>query len=143
MGEIHVLPKLTGRKPDKSRTVSFINYPSTGGAWEGFNGRKDRFAVRWTGSFKARQGGTYEFKLTSDDGSAMWLGDAKLIDNDGLHGMRDKVGSKSVGGGLTNLRIEMFENGGGAGCIFRFKGPDSDNNWKVVPRRSLNKVSDM
>merc|ERR1719199_351817 len=43
-GQGQKLSNLNSRKVDKSRVVSFINYPSTGGQWSGFD-RKDDFAA--------------------------------------------------------------------------------------------------
>jgi hypothetical protein len=30
------------------------------------------------------------------------------------------------------VRLEMFERGGHAGMLFRYRGPDTGNRWRVV-----------
>jgi hypothetical protein len=125
-------------KPQKMRNVKFVNYANRGsGKFEGFNRGHD-FAVRWTGSLRVKQEGTYTFYLNSDDGSAMWMGTSsgRVINNDGLHGMR-KVSTDQTVGKITAIRIEFFQRGGGLGCVFSFKGADTGGEEKVVPSRNL------
>jgi len=134
----NVPASLHSRKASKTRNVDFINYRHTSSKWSGFT-RKNNFAVRWTGSVKVITAGSYKFQIESDDGSKLYLGGSTnpLCNNDGQHGMRKKKGTKSMSEGLTAVRIVYFEKGGGAGMNFKFKGPDTDDKWKVVPKRSL------
>lgn len=61
--------------------------------------------------------GTYRFNLFSDDGVRFWVDDIQR-----LHEWRDQVASFSVDVSLTtgvhNLRVEHYENGGGAALHF-------------------------
>jgi len=50
-------------------------------------GRKDKFAVRFTGEIAIEKNGTYTFYLASDDGSRLLIDGAEVIDNDGIHPM--------------------------------------------------------
>ena len=36
------------------------------------------------------QSGDYWFKLRADDGAKLYIDDSKVVDNDGLHAVRDK-----------------------------------------------------
>jgi len=130
------VPILNGRAPNMQRTVYAVNYGSTSNNWPGFS-RRDNFAVRWEGSLKVTQTGDYRFYLTSDDGSKMWIDEATVVNNNGLHGMRTKTGNYRLPTGYHAMRIDFFERGGGAGCIFKYKGPDSGNRVKVVPSSVL------
>ncbi|MFM9169789.1 MAG: PA14 domain-containing protein, partial [Phycisphaerales bacterium] len=67
--------------------------------------------------------GLYTLYVDSDDGSRLWIGDRRIVDNDGLHGMVERSGSIALAPGKHALRIEFFEAGGGAGCIARLEGP--------------------
>jgi hypothetical protein len=126
-------------KPNKIRNVKVVNYANRGGGkrFSGFS-RDHDFAVRWTGSVKVKNTGTYSFYLNSDDGSAMWMGteQGRVINNDGLHGMR-KVETKQTIDKATAIRIEFFQRGGGLGCVFTYKGADSGDKEEVVPSRKL------
>jgi hypothetical protein len=133
--ELRRMPILNNYRPNKVNKVDYVNYPSTGGKWDGFS-QENRFAVRWTGTLRIRQTGTYKFELESDDGSFLWMGDQPLIDNDGLHGMKKKQGSKNCGT-ATAIRIDFFENGGGAGCKFRYNGPQTSSKWQIVPAHAM------
>jgi len=116
--------------------IEELNYKSTKHAWSGL-ARADNFAVRWTGSVHIEHDGRYTFSLTSDDGSMMMLDRKKFINNDGLHGMRKREGYIVLNNGPHALRIEMFERGGSAGMIFKYKGKDTGNRMIVVPHGEM------
>lgn len=107
-----------------------IEAPSTNGEFAD-TGRPDRVGVVWNGWIEVPTSDSWTFGLESDDGSRLWIGDDLLIDNDGLHGMVDRTGSISLMAGRHPIRIEFFENGGGAGCIARIAGPGMA--YDVVP----------
>jgi hypothetical protein len=78
-------------------------------------------------------GGSYKFYIESDDGSKLWINWKLKVNNDGLHGMRTR--SSSVGFNdfdFKPVRLSMFENGGGAGMKFFYKGKDTGNRKKIV-----------
>ena len=84
--------------------------------------------------------GKWTFRLTSDDGSQLWISGRQVIDNDGLHGMRERSGTIQVDQiGPRNVRVEFFERGGGAGIIVRWEGPGTgksvvpSNAWSYTP----------
>ena len=66
-----------------------VNYRNTGGRWPGF-ARSDHFAVRWTGRLRIFRAGHYYFGIISDDGSKLWINNRYTINNDGLHGWRNR-----------------------------------------------------
>ena len=45
-----------------------------------------------------------------------------VINNDGLHGMQTASASFAFAAGMYPIRLEFFENGGGAGFIFNWSG---------------------
>ena len=108
-----------------------INYRNTGGKWPGF-ARSNHFAVRWTGRLRIRKKGQYRFGIISDDGSKLWVDNRYTINNDGLHGWRNKEAAKHLRAGWHLVRLEMFERGGAAGMLFRYRGPDTANRWATV-----------
>ena len=110
-----------------------VNYRNTGRNWPGFR-RRDNFAVRWTGRMRVFRTGHYRLSISSDDGSNLWLDSRHrpTINNDGLHGWRKREASKHLRAGWRLVRLEMFERGGHAGVLFRFRGADTGNRWAVV-----------
>jgi hypothetical protein len=108
-----------------------INWSSTGSTWmSGFPA--DDFAVELNGSITVPTSGSWTFYLNSDDGSELVIDGTQLIDNDGLHGMREYSGSKSMTADeAVPIRVRFFERGGGAGLILSWSGPGVSK--QVVP----------
>ena len=111
-GEYYDNADLTGTLiVDTNATVNFdwgsgAPYPAMG---------VDSFSVRWTGMVQPRYSGTYVFTTTSDDGVRLWVNNQLLIDNWTDHGPTDNSGSINLlAGQLYNIRMEYYENGGGA-----------------------------
>jgi len=118
------LPDVSKKTPSHIRKVSQPYYRNTGGTWPGFK-QRNNYAVRWTGFLKITSGGRYTFSIYSDDGSKLWIDDAQLVDNDGLHGWRKRSASKDMTSGTHKFRAEMFERGGGHGMEVKYAGRDT------------------
>jgi len=85
--------------------------------------------------------GNYRFGVFSDDGSKLWIDNRFTVNNDGLHGWRNREASKRLKGGWHLVRLEMFEKGGHAGILFRYKGPDTGGRrWAVVRARGMRQI---
>lgn len=115
------MPDFQSLTPYLSDIVPEINYPSTNGVFA-TSGRADQVGAVFTGMLQVPQTGWYQLAIESDDGSLLFLGDELIIDNDGLHGMRDYWTVLPLEQGKHPLRAEFFENGGGAGLIVRYQG---------------------
>jgi alpha-mannosidase len=81
------------------------------------------FALRFDGYLAVPQDGAYELRLTSDDGSALWMGDVQLIDNDGLHGNLEKRATIALKAGMHPIRVEYFQRGGDRALELWIVGP--------------------
>ena len=66
------------------------------------------------------------FFTDSDDGSRLYIGEELVVDNDGLHGMEERVGAIALAGGLHPIRVVYFEKTGGDDLKVRYKGPGID-----------------
>ncbi len=77
--------------------------------------RNDQFAFKFTGFVKATETGRYTFATTSDDGSAIYIGGKRVVNNDGLHGMDEKRGEIVLKKGMHPITVVFFEGGGGEG----------------------------
>jgi len=129
IGGLRNVPNFAGRTPSHTRNVRQIWYSNTGGTWPGFRS-SNNFAVRWTSTMNIKSSGNYRFFASSDDGSLVYVDNALVVNNNGLHGLRRKEGTRRLGSGAHSLSVRMFERGGHAGMYFGFKGPDTKNRWE-------------
>lgn len=107
---------LSQRKPQISGKMPNFNKYVPGGA-------KDAFATRQTAGIVAPSSGRYEFFISSDDGSRLYVDGKEVINNDGLHGMVRKGGGVNLDAGLHELMVTYFDNGGGDGLKLEWSGP--------------------
>ncbi len=74
----------------------------------------EHVALTFEGYFEVPADDVYRFVLASDDGSALWIDDQRVIDNDGLHGVLEKTGHAALAKGLHWIEVEWFNKTGGA-----------------------------
>jgi hypothetical protein len=122
------------KKANVERIDKKINYETTEEAWQGLT-FVDHFYARWTGVLQVAKAGKYTFFLESDDGSRLFIDGKEVVTNGGLHGMDEKSGDVELTAGPHDLKVEFFENDGGAGCIFSWQGGDIAK--QVVPETVL------
>lgn len=78
----------------------------------GFPGVADLFewfAIRYSGAFLVETEGTWNFKLSSDDGSKLWIDGKLVIDNDGQHEAQVRTGSIHLTKGDHEMVLEYFQ----------------------------------
>ena len=85
--------------------------------------RDDHFGFRFSGSIEVPLAGEYTFHTTSDDGSRLSLGGELLVDNAGLHGMRERSQATWLEAGKHAILVTMYESGGGEGLLVHWSGP--------------------
>jgi hypothetical protein len=125
---LRVMPTVSG-EPDAIEYPDQINYLSTIGSWVGPI-YEDHVAAIFTGCIDIAVTGTYTFYTNSDDGSLLYVDEQLVVNNDGLHGMREKPGTIDLTAGQRiNVRVEFFENGGYKGIIVSWRPPGAS---KVV-----------
>jgi len=136
-GEKSKLPDFSALKPTRTDVSDQINFPSTDGNFATSEAR-DHVGAVWTGFINVPSSGSWDLFLDSDDGSKLFIGDKLIVNNDGLHGMEVRSGHIALGAGKHPLRVEFFENGGGAGIIMQWKGPGVSK--AVVPASALTRT---
>ncbi|WP_306211097.1 family 16 glycoside hydrolase [Actinoplanes sp. RD1] len=99
-------------------------------------GQEDNFVTHALANLTVPGTGSYTFRLTSDDGSKLFIDDTLVIDHDGLHGAEPKDGTVTLTAGLHPLRAEFFENGGGQQLTLAWRPPGADD-FAVVPTSAL------
>ncbi len=85
--------------------------------------RDNEFAFVFEGYIDVPRDGVYTFTLTSDDGSALYLHDALLVDNDGMHGARAREGQIALKAGMHPFRVAYFDRSGGDILNVEWAGP--------------------
>jgi LysM repeat protein len=68
----------------------------------------DNFSGRWTRTYNFI-GGTYRFTLNADDGIALWVDDAKVLDRLSYEGYQSNVIDVAIGPGLHVIRVDYVE----------------------------------
>ena len=96
---------------------------------------KDYFALQFTGYVEAPADGLYTFYTRSDDGSRLFVGGQLLVNNDGLHGVREASGLVRLAKGLHAIRVEFFEHAGQELIEVLYEGPGLDK--QPVPPTAL------
>jgi hexosaminidase len=96
--------------------------------------RPEEFALRFDGFLVVDQDGVYQFEVTSDDGSRLWIGDTLVVDHDGLHSARAKRGTVALATGRHRLRFEYFQAGGGSALTVAMR-PDGTDAWRSLEGR--------
>lgn len=79
---------------------------------EGFPGVSDRFewfALSYTGQFEIATAGEYTFRLNSDDGSKLTIGNELIIDNDGIHSPQSISGKVNLNADTYDIKVEYFQ----------------------------------
>ena len=114
----------------RSKMVETVNYPNRGwGFDETVGGRHfcHEFCARFRGRVTAPKSGTYQFSLSSDDGSKLFVDNALIINNDGLHGARRYTGPKAgvSAGQVLEFEVQFFERHGGKNVVLLWAPPGS------------------
>ena len=105
--------------------------------WSGNQfGLEDNFVTHALANLTAPADGSYTFRLTSDDGSKLYLDDNLVVDHDGLHGAEPKDGTVNLTAGVHALRIEHFEAGGGQELRLSWRPPGA-GEFTTVPTSAL------
>lgn len=95
----------------------------------------DRVYVRWTGTVRPPAAGKFTFYTESDDGSRLFINGKQVVSNGGLHGMEEQSGEVELKAGDNELKLEFFENDGGAGCKLFWSNADFEKT--IVPASAL------
>ena len=132
-----LMPDLSGRVPDYWRSEQNINHPNTAGAWSGLDSSmfSDYWSARHTGVISIPDSGNWTFYLNSDDGSKLWIDGVEVISNVGVHGMREISATVQLSAGPHKIKTEFFEQGGWAGLILSWQGPNQGK--QVVPNNAF------
>jgi len=85
--------------------------------------RDNNFGLIFQGVLRVENAGKYKFHTRSDDGSMLWIGDKKVVDNDGQHGAQDRSGEVDLTKGTHPIRVAYFNAGGPGAFKVHWEGP--------------------
>ncbi len=124
------LPDYSSLTPYQTEVDNAINYNSTEGNFS-TSGRANEVGAVYEGFVSVPAANKWTFYTSSDDGSKLWIGDTLVVSNDFEHGMVEQSGIIKLKPGKHKIRVEFFENQGGAGLLVSMSS--STYTKKVVP----------
>ncbi|PSC69315.1 cyclin-dependent kinase C-2-like isoform A [Micractinium conductrix] len=82
------------------------------------------FAAQFTGSLVIPKGaaGRYKLKLTSNDGSRLWIDGVLVIDHGGVHALTSKAAQRTLSVGRHRFRVEYWQKTGFAALWLQWQG---------------------
>lgn len=101
-----------------------------------FGDLTDNFGLQITGYLRIPATNNYLFRLTSDDGSRLFINGDEILTNDGLHGAIPVDAEIELQEGYHPFRIDYFESAGGQSLRFQWRS-FSNPEWTVVPTSAI------
>ena len=92
----------------------------------------NNFAVRFEGVLRIERDGGYNFRVGSDDGSALYIDGKKVADADGVHPHQSGEGRATLAKGFHPIRVDYFQGGGEWTLEADIEGPG-------IPRQPIHK----
>ncbi len=120
VGTLRFVPDFDLLTPIGEETVPMINFAETGGTFAG-SGLSDEVGARFEGVLIVPEEDVYTLFTESTDGCNLYIEGELIIDNDGLHNMREREATFGLREGLYRFRLDYFENRQTAGLILRWR----------------------
>ena len=126
-GEWSKLPEFDSLKPISSGIVKDFDIGSKQGS--------DNYGFVFDGLIKIPADGVYNFYISSDDGSKLFIDDKILVNNDGLHGIVEKSNEIPLAKGYHAIKVVFFERNGGDALQVQWQGPGF--TAQIIPASAL------
>ena len=98
----------------------------------------DYYNFSFDGFLLIENGGTYQFRTSSSDGSRLTLDGKRLVNNDGIHDYTTVTSANvSLNEGPHRIYVQYFEYTETDSLRVEYKGPDTGNQWALVSREVL------
>ncbi|WP_353707685.1 family 16 glycoside hydrolase [Cellulosimicrobium sp. ES-005] len=105
-------------------------------------GLTDKFVTEVTGYLNVPEAGTYDFRITNDDGARLLLDDELVVDHPGRHGATSKEGSIQLDAGYRALRIDHFDGEFDQRLKLEWRPPGA-SGYVLVPNSVLSTDADV
>ncbi len=122
LGALSALPDWSTLTPYLHEIVPQVNIASTSDVFAN-SSRADQVGAVYDGWLSIPTTGVWTLSIASDDGSRLLIENEMALNNDGVHGMQSASGNFAFAQGMYPIKLEFFENGGGAGFKFEWSGP--------------------
>jgi len=131
-GLVYAVPTVTRRLPDfrSLRPFGAICTESLGvterrgyPGFPGIRGRYEWFAIDFQGTFVVTEPGLFHFRLTSDDGTKLFIDGAQVIDNDGFHVTRTAESAVYLAAGPHGIAVPFWQGPGPLALILEVARP--------------------
>ncbi|MCU0315584.1 MAG: PA14 domain-containing protein [Fimbriimonadaceae bacterium] len=122
--------------PLLTRTDSTVNFSWGNGSYTS-GGPTNNFSAKWEGEVQATAAGNYTFSTLSDDGVRLYVNGNLVINNWTNHGdtWDTSAAVNLTAGQKVTIRMEYFENGGGATAQLHWTPPGGTR--QVIPTAQL------
>jgi cytochrome c len=124
-----------GQTPNLDLLLRTLDLDGDRGDFAVLGGPTDTFLAQATARLRVDEAGDYTFRLTSDDGSRLYVDNAMLIDHDGLHPPEPREATITLGPGEHELEAWMFEAAGGEVFALHWKTPGAADFVPLPPER--------
>jgi outer membrane protein OmpA-like peptidoglycan-associated protein len=106
-----MIPDLISLNPIGLIYIDSLNIPNQkfDSGFPGVTDRIEWFAIDYTGYFYIKNTGKYFFRLTSDDGSRLFVDDREIVNNDGGHPAQTKEGTAEMVKGLHRIHVQYYQ----------------------------------
>lgn len=82
------------------------------------------FGFKFNGSITISQSGEYTFYTASDDGSKLYINNEEIVNNDGIHGERERSGRVYLAAGTHQISVTYFDKWGSGDVLkVSYAGP--------------------
>ena len=85
--------------------------------------RPGSFGLRFRGTITLPKDGEYTFYTGSDDGSALFIDEKQIVNNDGIHPPQSREGKLTLKAGDHAFGLDYFDGGGGTELKVSWKVP--------------------
>ncbi|MEZ4330288.1 MAG: NPCBM/NEW2 domain-containing protein [Myxococcota bacterium] len=123
-GHYTSVPNFTGLTPIETGTSPSIR--------EDVGPLSDDYALVFTQTLTVTAAGIYQFQLTSDEGSKLYVDGVLVVNNDGEHLAVTVTGSRNLTAGSHSLRVEYFDNTGTEELEVRYRKQGLPY-WEQIP----------
>jgi len=136
-------------------TGSWISLDSIDWSWaevtgkvSGFNLSKktqdDYYNFSCDGYLYIENGGNYQLRVGSSDGTRLWLDNKLMVNNNGVHDYKVVTsGTVPLQPGPHRIYLQYFEHTGLDSLLVEYKGPDTQNEWIPLSRTVLKSDKDV
>jgi PA14 domain len=121
--ETRRLPAFEGLQPVGTICMDRLDVAWRKGFFPGLQSRFEWFGIDFQGAFSVDRPGPYRFRLSSDDGSRLYVDGALILDNDGYHDVRTVEGVAALGPGPHRIAVPFWQGPGPLALILEVAPP--------------------